>query len=117
MNNKGQTLIFFVILLPIILFVFIFLVDLANMNYEKNKLNNLAYALVSYKLDYKSDDDIKDILNKNDKDVICNITYNGVELKKKYKPIFFKILGSDEFITSKYTGYIKNGKKVIKKVI
>ncbi len=113
-DNKGQTLIFFIIFLPIILFILIFIIELSNMNYEKNKLDNLTYTLILYKLDNK---DIYKLLNENDKNIKCTISNDEIELKKKYKFIFFKILSDDEYIKSKYKGYIKNNKKVIKKVI
>ena len=50
MNNKGQTLIFFVVILPILLCIFMLIIDLCTMNYEKNKLDNLAYDVMEYKL-------------------------------------------------------------------
>lgn len=113
-DNKGQTLVFFIILLPIILFILIFIIELSNMNYEKNKLDNLTYTIVSYKLDNKN---VYELLKENDKNIKLTISNNEIELKKKYKYIFFKILSDDEYIKSKYKGYIKNNKKVIKKVI
>lgn len=116
-DNKGQTLVFFVILLPIILFILIFVIELSNMNYQKNKLDNLAYTLVSYKLDNVSNENIYKLMYENDKNVKGTILGTSIELKKKYKPLFIKILKDDEYIKIKYKGYIENNKKVIKKVI
>ena len=62
MNNKGQTLALFVIIIPIILILFIYIVDMGNLYLEKRKINNtLEYAL-EYKKENKN---VKDYINKN----------------------------------------------------
>ena len=113
MNNKGQTLIFFVVILPILLCIFMLIIDLCTMNYEKNKLDNLAYDVMEYKLKGKTDEKVINYIKYSDKDIAYNIYQNKVILQKEYKPIFIKI-GSSK-IKSVYTGYTINNKNVIKK--
>ena len=43
MNNKGQSLILFVIILPLIFIFGVFVFDLSNVYTQKTKLNNLTY--------------------------------------------------------------------------
>lgn len=113
MNNKGQTLIFFVIILPVILFIFMFTIDLGILNYEKNKLDSVAKKSMEYKLDGKNDDEIVKFVNLNIDDAKIKIYNNKVILKKEYKSMFLKV-NIDE-IKSVYTGYRLNNKNIIKK--
>lgn len=113
MNNKGQTLIFFVVFLPVLLIIFMFIIDLSIMNYEKNKLDNIAKECLEYKLDGKSDDKIIQLIQLNDNTIKYEIYTNKIILTKEYNPIFLKI-GSNE-IKSVYTGYKLKNKEVIKK--
>lgn len=113
MNNKGQTLIFFVVILPILLLVLMFIIDLSTMNYEKNKLDNLAKECMNYKIDGKPDDKIKELIKLSDDTIEYEIYSNKIILKKEYNPIFLKINSNE--IKSVYTGYKLKTKKVIKK--
>ena len=38
LNNKGQSLVLFVVIMPIILLMFVLVYDIGNAMYEKNKL-------------------------------------------------------------------------------
>lgn len=113
MNNKGQTLIFFVVILPILLLVFMFFIDLSSMNYEKNKLDNLAKECISYMIDGKSEDSIEELIKLSDDNIEYEIYSNKIILKKEYNPIFLTINSNE--IKSVYTGYKLKNKKVIKK--
>lgn len=113
MNNKGQTLIFFVVILPILLLVFMLVIDLSAMNYEKNKLDNLARECMTYKIDGKSDDKIKELIRLSDDNIEYEIYGNKIILVKEYDPIFLKINSNE--IKSVYTGYKLRNKKIIKR--
>lgn len=113
MNNKGQTLIFFVVILPIILCMFMIVIDLCTMSLEKNKLDNLAYNSLEYKLNGETDEKVIKFIKYSDEDIDYDIYQNKVILEKEYDPIFIKI-GSSK-IKSVYTGYTLNNKNVIKK--
>lgn len=51
LNNKGQSLILFVILLPVLLLVFVLVVDLGNIIVLKQELNNISEIVLDYGLD------------------------------------------------------------------
>ena len=51
MNNKGQSLVLFVVIMPIILLMFVLVYDIGNAMYEKNKLSNVSYMVIDYALD------------------------------------------------------------------
>lgn len=113
MNNKGQTLIFFVVILPVLLIIFMFIIDLSIMNYEKNKLDNLAKECMEYKFDGKSDLKIEELIKLNDDTIEYQIYNNKIVLKKEYNPIFIKINKGN--IKSVYTGYKLETKNVIRR--
>lgn len=88
MNNKGQVLVIFVILIPIIILLFTLVIDIGNMYIEKRNINNnLKYAI---EYSNKNNTDIEEILNKNLDNI--EIYYDDEEIKvsKKYNGIFIK---------------------------
>ena len=82
MNNKGQTLALFVIIIPLILLLFIYIVDIGNLYLEKRKINNtLEYAL-EYKKENKN---VEEYINKNIDDVDEIIILDDEIIIKKNK--------------------------------
>ena len=122
MNNKGQTLVIFVILLPLFLFVFAYIVDTALMLYEKNKLDDLNKMVIDYKMYHveENKEKIKEYIKRNDKEVIIKKLYMDekkveIQLIKKIDAVFGKIIGLNTYeIKSYYIGKID--KKEIKKI-
>ena len=51
MNNKGQTLVLFVLILPIIIFIMLLVIDVSNMFITKQELNNINKIVLNYGLD------------------------------------------------------------------
>lgn len=51
LNNKGQSLVMFIILLPILLLILTLVYDVGNAIYEKDRLSNTNYMVVDYALD------------------------------------------------------------------
>ena len=51
LNNKGQALVMFVVIIPIFLLIITLVYDMAGIIYEKNRLSNVAYMTVDYGLD------------------------------------------------------------------
>ena len=125
LNNKGQTLIIFVILLPIIMLIFAFMIDVSFMYMENNKLNNINKLVINYGLDNMDEEDLNlkiiELINKNDKEININqITIKDDEiysdLSKDTKSTFGKIIGINKYkVISKYKGIIKENKKEITK--
>lgn len=120
LNNKGQVLVIFVILLPIFLIILTGIVDIALLNIEKKKLDNNTHDAVEFYLDNYDDsnveNDTKELLNKNLKNIDINITDNNeiitIKVIKKYKSIY-SVISKKEKLTSIYTGN-KETKKIIK---
>ena len=111
MNNKGQTLVLFVFLLPIVIIMFVVLVDISRIYYEKSKLDNINMLVLDKYMD-KNDREIENIINKNDSNVNeINIDRknNLITIKKDIKVIFVGILNKNKYeIISKYK--LENGR-------
>ena len=124
MNNKGQSLVTFVLLIPIIFLILFMVYDIGSMVLLKIELNNINYLVTDYGVDKLDDVDINDKLrdminkNKNDIDNIeidisdnkLNIVLedtldNKISLIRKFKVK----------IKSSYTGYMEDDKKKIVK--
>ena len=59
LNNKGQSLVLFVVLLPILLFVIVLVVDVGSIMTSKQDLNNINYMMVDYGLDNMGKENIE----------------------------------------------------------
>lgn len=106
MNNKGQTLVIFVILLPV-LFVFIgYAAEKCDLLNQKKNLEELAEIVCQYALDSNHNEEkIKRLALENDETIQkINITYlnptDGIQvvLVKEKKSIFREIIGKDSYI-------------------
>lgn len=112
MNNKGQSLILFVIILPIIFIFGVFVFDLANLYSEKTKLDNIAYDALYYKhSSNKSIAQAKLFVRQNDETIkIDEFTENSVCLSKDTEPIIGSVIENEKFtIKSCYESSIYNG--------
>ncbi len=125
MNNKGQTLALFIILIPLIIMLGAYVVDIGYMKYNKNKLDGINEYMVDYALDNKDNLNKEEIINmilKNDDDINkINIDEidNGVkiEISKTFKGLFGYFVGKDIYdARSIYKGSIIDEKKVIERV-
>ena len=120
MNNKGQTLVIFVIILPILLMMFTLIIDLGFLYIEKRNINNNVYDSVEYYLENIDDEDVLDktekLLNKNIKDIKIKIneTEEYVEINvSKTRKSLYSIITHDTDINVVYKG-IKISKEIIK---
>ena len=118
MNNKGQTLVLFIALIPFIFILFVFVFDISKLYSEKAKLNNIAETSIRYTLmENKSINSVKENILKNDKNIkIDSITQNSICLSKQEEPVFGSVIGKDKFIIrSCFKGKIVNNKLIIDK--
>ena len=121
LNNKGQSLVLFVVIMPIILLMFVLVYDIGNAMYEKNKLSNVSYMVVD-NIDKVDENDLIDLIDKNTNNLssMSVLIDNGkvnVTLTKTIKGTFGKIFNFDLIeAKSEYTGYMDNGNKRIEKV-
>ena len=117
LNNKGQSLVLFVIILPILFLILILVIDIGRLITLKNELNNINNIVLDYGLDNLEMVDLEnkliDVINLN-KDDIDNIdvTVDGdkiyINMNEKLDAIFD--------IKISYIGYMDNGKKRIERM-
>lgn len=125
MNNKGQSLISFVLIVPIILLILFMVYDIGNMVLLKEQLDNINYLVIDYGLDKLDDIDLNnkltEMINKNKDDIDkIEININDGEIKILLEDkIENKLSLINKFdvldIKSNYVGYIQDNKKIIRK--
>lgn len=125
MNNKGQTLVIFIVFLPILILLLATMVDVSLMYSESNKLNNINKLVINYGLDNINENNIENKLEEllilNDEKINktnIKIEKNKIKinLEKNERSIFGNVIGLKSYtIKSKYIGKLINNKKVIKK--
>lgn len=121
LNNRGQTLVLFVMLLPIMLLVMVLVFDIGKSIVEKQKLDNISFMIVSYGIEHSKDDNIdgtlKELVTLNYKDatdveILIKDDYVSVSLSGKVKGVFGNLVGKSNFkVRSYYIGNI-NDKKI-----
>ena len=80
-NNKGQALVEFILILPVILAILLVIIDLGKIFNEKNTLENTSIDIIEL---YKNGKSIDEIKNKyNDISITTNIDDNYLTLKLK----------------------------------
>ena len=121
LNNKGQVLVVFVLLLPIFFIILAALVELGDLLVYQNKLESNAKDIITYGVKNLDDADLEEkIQTLNDKnfsgkakvkitDKDITVTVNE---KKKNVFTFLKIPLSVNFT---YRGYLEEKKLIIKK--
>ena len=122
MNNKGQSLVVFILTLPLLLILGAFIVDNAYMTYKNIELRNVSKDII--KIDLKerklSDEEIKKIYDKNNiptKDLKIKKEENKISLDNQYyiDSIFGKIIGFKSYeVSASITGELKDNKIVFK---
>lgn len=80
MNNKGQALVEFVLILPVFLIILLVVVDFGNLLYSKNKLENDSNDMLRI---IKNEDDI-DL-----EDVYPGVRVEILDYKENYKRVIF----------------------------
>ena len=123
MNNKGQTLVLFVLILPIIIFIMLLVIDVSNMVITKQELNNINKMVLNYGLDIIEEENIdrklEELINKNisvnEHTIRIDNGIIEVEIKKNIQGIVTKKKIYE--VKSTYKGYIEEDKKVISRVI
>ena len=137
LDNKGQSLILFVIVLPVLLLILVLVIDIGKVISLKQELNNINEIVLDYGIDYlnnnvytgNNNDNISSIenklieiikLNKDDIDMIDVRIENDkiyILLSEKVDGLLSSILDISVFdIESSYVGYMDNDKKRIERV-
>lgn len=122
MNNKGQSLVIFVILLPVILLLIAGLVDIGNFLVEKNSCENEVKDTINYGMKHLDEENITqklyDLLNSNiDGDTQIDIANETIKIKVQASvdSLFTNIINFDYQINISYVGYMDNDQVIIKK--
>jgi len=102
-NKKGQALIEFIIILPIVIFMLFALIDFGLVSYNKTKLENIIQDVGNMYKNKESKEEINKYINDNDK----NITVNFKDEGKYFKVILSK---DYNFITPGLSNIIKDYK-------
>ena len=125
LNNKGQTLIMFVILIPVMLILMALVIDIAYVYREDAKLESTTKSIIKNLYNKKEDSNIEsmviELYKKNDIDT-SNVKVNSnnefLEIENNYNidSIFGKIIGLKKYeVKVSFKGYYENNKiKVIK---
>ena len=125
LNNKGQTLIIFVILIPLLITLMAFVVDISYMYKESNKLENTTKTIIKNVYNERLDGDIekkvKDLYKENkidNKNVKVSTKNEYLIVKNEYEvdSIFGKLIGIKKYkVKVNLKGYEKNNKIVFTK--
>ena len=125
-NNKGQSLVMFVLIIPIFLLILTLVYDVGNAIYEKDRLSNTNYLTIEYGLnniDTVTENDLKNLIEQNTsnlKYIYVTIEENQIEIKmeKDAKGIIGKMFNFNLVkIISHYKGKIINNQKEIERIV
>lgn len=125
-NNKGQSLVMFVLIIPIFLLILTLVYDVGNAIYEKDRLSNTNYLTIEYGLnniDTVTENDLKNLIEQNTsnlKYIYVTIEENQIEIKmeKDSKSITGKMFNFNLVkIISHYKGKIINNQKEIERIV
>lgn len=125
-NNKGQSLVMFVLIIPIFLLILTLIYDVGNAIYEKDRLSNTNYLTIEYGLnniDTVTENDLKNLIEQNTsnlKYIYVTIEDNQIEIKmeKDAKSIIGKMFNFNLVkIISHYKGKIINNQKEIEGIV
>ena len=122
MDSKGQTLVIFVLILPILLLLFALIWEVGNLGLTINKYETEIKDTIEYGLNHLDDENLEDILAnllkanlEGDINVEINNQVIKVNVKQKYDALFNNLLNNRFDIDLTYNGYIENNKFIIQK--
>lgn len=114
LNRKGQTLVLFVILLPIMIGIMALVIDAGNAMYEKNHVDQVIEMSVEmFNSNKISFDEMKELLKNNLEgssiEVVIDNDKINVKSSSYVSGIFSKLFGTQGFhIKSDYVSFVKN---------
>lgn len=126
LNNKGQSLILFIVILPILLLILVLVIDVGRIIVLKQELDNINKIVLDYGLDNIDMDDLNNKmvelvkLNNNEiDDININLEEDKlyIELNMDTGGMLSGLVDISIFdIKSSYVGYIKDDKKIIERI-
>lgn len=124
LGNKGQTLVLFVFLFPVMLLLLVFVIDCGRVMLEKKELDNVTEIVIRYGFANIDEVSVEDKmvrlfeLNVSDADVKVNIDNDSIVVRssKYVEGVFSDIINIKGFkIESSYRGEVVNDEIRIKK--
>lgn len=126
MNNKGQSLVAFIVLLPVLFMLAGIIIDISTSYVKKKEVvssvkNSIEYSFKSDLDNYKTEQVMFKILSSNIDDIESyNITINEddvyVYVKTNINGVFSNLFKNPtNNIEVKYKGYMKDGKVIIER--
>ena len=115
MDNKGQSLVLFVLLMPVLFVLFLVLSDVGNLMVSQSKYDSEIKSAIKYGLKHKDEDNVIDRIKSlldysisEDK----QITIDGSKIEVKVLKTN-KVMGFDFDSVFDYIGYIQDDKIMI----
>lgn len=122
-NNKGQSLVLFILIIPILMGIMALVVEGGRMMEVKSRQESICRLSLEYGFsrDKKEEKDVVDLLKLNLKDTKYQVNLDDdvvyVTLEDDVEGILGKLFGFVHFkVKSKYRGYFKDEEKVIEKI-
>ena len=120
-NNKGQSLVLFILIIPILIGIMVIVIDCGKVFLCKNRQENVLTLALEYGLTDEKNTVIEDILDKNFDDGEHKVVWNGdkvsIVVHEKVNGVFSSLFGFSTFdVVSQYQGSVIEGKKRIEKV-
>lgn len=123
LNNKGQSLVLFVLIIPILLGIMALVYDVGMVIVEKNKLDNVMELVIDCALDEEKfqEEEVRELLNYNLPNHNTRITIENGEITLKtsiyVKGVFSSVFGFQGFsVESEYVGYMDGTHKREEKI-
>lgn len=122
LNNKGQSLVLFILMIPILLGVMALVIDVGNVFNKKNEMENAIEFVIDYGLQKElEENELKKLLNYNLEDCENTLVIEDgkiIVFSNTYVDgIFSNLLNIKGFsIESSYQGYLDGEKKKIEKI-
>lgn len=110
MNKKGQALVEFIIIMPVMIFILMVIVDLGTITYNKNKMENMTNDIKKMYENEETEEEINRFIKKNDKNISLKIEknnkYTTIKLEEKY-----------DYLTPGLDKIMKNNKIIVEREI
>ena len=91
MNKKGQALVEFIIILPVLILILFAIIDYGMLSYNRNRMENMINDISKMYSNNESIEEINKFIKSNDKSININIInddeYIDIKLSKEYEYI------------------------------
>lgn len=121
MNSKGQSLVVFVLILPVLLLLFALIWEIGNLGLTINKYETAIKDTIEYGLNNQNKENLEETLTSLLKaniegDIQIEINnYIKINVTKKYNALYNNLFNHKFDIDLTYIGYKENNQIIIKK--